>query len=72
MTEKPTLLLQWISSDTKKKSILVVKDDELDPSDDDYRRLELCVLKDGEWKTEKQIDSIEEIQTVGIPEDMGD
>jgi hypothetical protein len=72
MTEKPTLLLKWISADGKRKSILMVKDDELDPSDADYRRLELCIREDEEWRTEEWIDSLAEIEAVGIPEEVGD
>lgn len=74
MTKNVTQILEWESSDGSRRSFLIVEDLELPREDVKRKVLELSKYdsSNDEWKTEKTIDSIEEVQSFGIPETLID
>lgn len=66
------ILLSWGGSDGTDRCLLIVTDEEKHHNEIGYRTIELCEKKDDEWKTEEVIDSIEEIDSFGIPPGVAD
>lgn len=60
-------LLSWLSDDGSEMCFLIVTDEEKHHNQVGYRKIELCEREDDEWKTIETIDSVEEIQSFGIP-----
>lgn len=64
-----TNILSWESTNGTKYAILLVKDDEKHHREVDYMKLELCEYdsQENKWKTKEVLDSIDEIESFGIP-----
>lgn len=61
-------LLSWVSDDGSKRCLLIVIDEEKHHKEVGYKTLELCELNnDDQWETKKTIDSINELESFGIP-----
>jgi hypothetical protein len=63
-------LLSWKSSDGTKRCLLIITDEEKHHKQFGYRKIELCEMKDEEWKTVEKIDTIDELESFGIPPGM--
>lgn len=74
MSEEATRLLEWRGTDGTLRSLITVIDHEKDPSDIDYRRFEICFYDSSgdKWKTDEELDYIDEITDFGIPESLID
>lgn len=61
-------LLSWTSDDGSKRCLLIVTDEEKHHKQVGYKKIELCKLvDDDQWKTVETIDSIDELDSFGIP-----
>ena len=72
--EKAKMLIEFDSTTGSGQSIILVTDEDKDPSDIEYQRLEFCSFdSDNErWKTEQRLGFIDKITGFGIPEDIVD
>lgn len=64
-----TNLLSWTSDKGGKYSLLIVEDDEMHGNELGSMKLELCKFNsdDEAWETKEVLDSIDEIESFGIP-----
>ena len=60
-------LLSWKSTDGTERCLLIVTDEEKHHKEIGYKTIVLCKKDDDEWKTVDKLDSIDELQTFGIP-----
>lgn len=66
------ILLSWQGTDGAERCLLIVTDEEKHHNEIGYRTIELCVKEDEQWKTDETLDSIEEIDSFGIPPGVTD
>jgi hypothetical protein len=73
MTEV-TQVLGWESTDGSRRGIIIVKDDSVPATDVRHKQIELVKenTRTDEWETSETIDSIEELESFGIPETLID
>lgn len=61
-------LLSWVSDDGSKRCLLVVIDDDKHHKQVGYKTIQLCKMNDDEqWETIETIDSINKMESFGIP-----
>lgn len=66
-------LLSWNSSDGTKRCLLIVTDDDKHHKEVGYKKIELCKMNDSEeWETIEVLDSINELESFGIPPSLVD
>lgn len=66
-----TQLLEWKSTKGNKRCLLLVTDNEKSPKDVGYKKLQLCTMGEKKWQTDEELDYIENITNVGVPEAFG-
>lgn len=60
-------LLSWEGEDGSQKCLLVVKDEDKQPNQSGYKKIELCIKEDEQWVTDEVLDYVGELQSFGIP-----
>lgn len=74
MSKNVTQVLGWEATDGIQRSLLVVEDLDLPKSDVKRKVIEIAEYNSStdEWETEETIDSVQELQSFGIPESLID
>jgi len=67
-------IIEWVGTDGSLRCILLITDEEKHGHEIDSKRIELCKFKpdEEEWQTEKTLDYIDNVNSVGIPQEMVD
>lgn len=65
-----TNILSWTSTDGTKRAIMLIKDEEKHHKEVGYRKLELSEFRDDKWVTKEVFDSIDDIESFGIPPEI--
>lgn len=65
-------LLSWVGDDGTERCLLIVTDEDKHHKQVGYKTIELCEKKDDEWKTDQTLDSIDELDSFGIPPGIRD
>lgn len=64
-------LLTWESTDGARRCLLIVTDEEKHHNEIGYKKIVLCKQNDNdEWQTVEEVDSIDELESFGIPPGM--
>lgn len=74
MSKNVTQILEWEASDGVMRSLLIVEDLDLPKSDVKRKTIELSEYNSStdEWETGETLDSVEELESFGIPESLVD
>ena len=61
--------MSWSSTTGKRYSLLIVEDDEMHGNEIGSTKLELCefISDEDKWETKEVLDSINDIESFGIP-----
>lgn len=72
MSKEATQIIEWEGTDGSLRSLLMVVDESKSAQATDYKQLEVASYdkESDEWTTDETLDSVENINSVGIPEDI--
>lgn len=67
-------IVEWERTDGARRAFLVVVDESLSTDDVDYKTIEISTYdaSNNRWETDEELEHIEEVTHVGIPQDLED